>query len=175
MKRPAEIHPREVLRAWVVRQVGHGLRYVITRRYFSDGRVLQSVETAATAANEHRAGSEIGRFNDLGETRSELVRTGWAVADPPSWLRIGTWLVAGAASLTALVVVWLAPTIGAASGQLGATGELLYLVSYRSSTQLPRIVLVLVALGMLVGGTDLMRLGALVVLVAAVWTGPRPR
>ena len=71
--------PREVLRAYVTRRMGHGQRYVVTRTYWSDGTISQRVNPGR-ADDEDIPWQRIGRYEDLLAERDRLRRQGWEIA-----------------------------------------------------------------------------------------------
>jgi hypothetical protein len=70
---------RELLRAHMTRRVAHGVRYVVTRAYLSDGTVEQRVNPGRPDDEEY-SWKKIGRYGDLIAERDRLRREGWTIS-----------------------------------------------------------------------------------------------
>lgn len=68
----------EVLRAHMTRRVAHGVRYVVTRAYFSDRSVEERVNRGRPDEDEV-PWKRLGRYEDLAAERDRLRREGWSI------------------------------------------------------------------------------------------------
>ena len=74
---------RELLRAHMTRRVAHGVRYIVTRAYFSDGTIQQRLNPGKPDEDDvpwERA----GRYDDLAAERDRLRREGWSIERRPA-------------------------------------------------------------------------------------------
>ena len=69
---------RELLRAHMTRRVAHGARYVVTRKYLSDGTIEQHVNPGRPD-DDDLPWERIGRYDDLAAERDRLRREGWSI------------------------------------------------------------------------------------------------
>lgn len=68
---------RVLARAEVTKTLAHGDRYLETRVFLADGRIMEQVNTGvADLENDWR---EVGRYRDLRATLRQLRRDGWDV------------------------------------------------------------------------------------------------
>lgn len=68
---------RVVARAEMTRKIAHGDRYLETRVFLADGRVMEQVNTGIPdLENDWR---EVGRFKDLNASLRQLRRDGWEI------------------------------------------------------------------------------------------------
>lgn len=66
-------------RAEVTRRIAHGDRYLVTRLFLADGRVMQQVNPGV--ADLDNDWQEIGRFDDLGLALAALRQEGWSISE----------------------------------------------------------------------------------------------
>ncbi len=64
--------------AHLTRTVGHGARYVLTRAFLPDGRVMERLNPGVPDEGE-LPWKEIGRYTDLLTEKAALQRDGWAI------------------------------------------------------------------------------------------------
>lgn len=66
-------------RAELTRRIAHGERYLVTRLFLADGRVMQQINPGvADLENQWRS---IGRFRELRSAIAKLRREGWSVSE----------------------------------------------------------------------------------------------
>lgn len=68
-----------VARAEMTRRLAHGDRYLETRLFLADGRVIEQVNPGL--AELEQRWREVGRFADLSEALNELQGSGWTVRE----------------------------------------------------------------------------------------------
>lgn len=66
-----------VARAEMTRRVGHGERYLHTRVFLADGRVMQHLNPGVSDPDD--TWGQVGTYTDLGEALREARRDGWKV------------------------------------------------------------------------------------------------
>lgn len=98
---------RVLARAEVTRTLAHGDRYLETRVFLADGRVMEQVNTGVPdLENDWR---EIGRFKDLNASLRQLRRDGWQIQPQfAGSVRARAVLVLGTALVLAPVLAYLA-------------------------------------------------------------------
>lgn len=64
-------------RAEMTRRIAHGERYLLTRVFLSDGRVMQ--QTNRGLPDLENAWREVGHFTDLQMALGELEQEGWTI------------------------------------------------------------------------------------------------
>lgn len=73
----ARLTSREVLRAYQVRRLAHADKYLVRRRYLSDGRVVE--HTGSGPAADEGDERVIGSWTDLAAERHRLQVEGWEI------------------------------------------------------------------------------------------------
>lgn len=71
---------RVLARAEVTKTLAHGERYLETRVFLGDGRILEQIDPGVP--DIENGWREIGRSTDLGGTLRRLRREGWEVVAP---------------------------------------------------------------------------------------------
>jgi hypothetical protein len=69
---------RELLRAYVTKTLAHGERYVMARRYLTDGTVEQRTNPGVPD-EDYLSWSPAGRYESLEAERERLVHEGWSI------------------------------------------------------------------------------------------------
>jgi hypothetical protein len=100
---------RVLARAEVTKTLAHGDRYLETRLFLADGRIMEQVNPGvADLENDWR---EVGRYDDLRSALRALRGQGWQIQRPPAallWAR--TVLTFAVIAALAPVLVYLALT-----------------------------------------------------------------
>lgn len=164
------IGSKDLLRASIVLKVAHGERFLLTRRYLSDGRIMESSQAGPTDMARER---EVGRFDDLRKARRSLLDSGWVLSEEPHWLSPAGHFVALVSSLTALGVLWVAPSIAVVVGSLAGLLELGALMASPVSwpMRLARSAVLLGAVATLwYAASPFVRAASLLVLATITWT-----
>ena len=169
----------ELFRAWVVRTVGHGQRYLIARRYLKDGRVMQSARASPT--DDPSPEVEVQRNADPPDVTLGRLDAGWMWSPSSSRSRRAVEFLGRVVSLVALGTFLVVPRVGyllaAVSIVLGVTEVAMSVVDRRSM----RLVALLAAILLTWTGSDVIVRGCGVFLAfLAIWfpvgrTSPRPR
>ncbi len=66
-------------RAEVTRRIAHGDRYLVTRLFLADGRVMQQTNPGMPDLEDRW--HEVGRFRELDSALRKLRREGWSVTE----------------------------------------------------------------------------------------------
>jgi hypothetical protein len=99
---------RVLARAEVTKRLAHGDRYLETRLFLADGRIMEQVNPGiADLENDWR---EIGRFRDLNAALAEMHRAGWRTTRESGSTYLLRTVLVTAAALLAPIAVYLALT-----------------------------------------------------------------
>lgn len=100
---------RVVARAEVTKTLAHGDRYLETRVFLADGRIMEQVNTGVPdLENDWR---EVGRYKDLRAALRQLRRDGWDIGSQAHGSRAGRLaLLLGAVAVFGSAFVYMALT-----------------------------------------------------------------